>query len=91
MKISIFGLGYVGSVSGACLARMGHSVIGVDLNADKVAMLNAGQCPVVEERIGELTEEMVAQGRRSATTDTEAAVRASDVSLISVGTPSAPA
>jgi len=90
MRISIFGLGYVGSVSGACLARMGHSVIGVDLNPDKVAMLNAGQCPVVEERIGELTEEMVASGRLSATTDTAEAVRATDVSLISVGTPSAP-
>lgn len=90
MRVSIFGLGYVGSVAGACLARMGHSVIGVDLNPDKVAMLNAGQCPVIEELIGELTEDMVASGRLSATTSTDEAVRTTDVSLISVGTPSAP-
>jgi len=89
MKISIFGLGYVGSVSGACLARLGHSVVGVDVNPDKVAMLNEGHCPVVEERIGELTKEMVTAGNLSATTDPDAAVRATDVSLISVGTPSA--
>lgn len=89
MKVSIFGMGYVGTVSGACLAEMGHTVIGVDINEAKVAAINAGDAPVIEEGIGDLIKSGQASGRLSATTDAAAAVRATDVSLISVGTPSA--
>ena len=88
MNISVFGLGYVGSVSGASFAADGHSVIGVDVNADKVALLNAGKSPIVEPGLDELIGRTVAEGRLRATTDARAAVAASEVSLISVSTPS---
>ncbi|XVQ86749.1 nucleotide sugar dehydrogenase [Microbispora siamensis] len=90
MKISVFGLGYVGCVSAACLATRGHEVVGVDVNPVKVELINAGTAPVVEERIGELTEQAVTAGLLRATHDVHAAVEASDVSLVCVGTPSAP-
>ena len=89
MRISVFGLGYVGSVSAACLAAQGHEVVGVDVNPTKVELLQRGQAPVVEERIGELTAEVVASGVLRATTDVTEAVRATEISLICVGTPSA--
>jgi GDP-mannose 6-dehydrogenase len=88
MNISVFGLGYVGSVSGASFAADGHSVIGVDVNADKVAQLNAGKSPIVEPGLDELIGETVANGRLRATTDAREAIAASEVSLISVSTPS---
>lgn len=88
MRVSIFGLGYVGCVSAACLARDGHEVIGVDVNADKVAALTSGKSPIVEPGLDELIRNMVATGRLRATEDGIAAVGASDVSLITVGTPS---
>ena len=88
MRVSVFGLGYVGCVSAACFARMGHDVIGVDLNADKVAMVNAASSPVVERGLTELMREVVAARRLRATTSSADAVRASDVGLICVGTPS---
>ncbi|GAA0968062.1 nucleotide sugar dehydrogenase [Acrocarpospora macrocephala] len=90
MKISVFGLGYVGCVSAACLAARGHQVVGVDVNPVKVELISAGKAPVVEERIGELTAEMVGSGALRATTDTAAAIRETDISLVCVGTPSAP-
>lgn len=90
MKISVFGLGYVGCVSAACLASRGNDVIGVDVNPTKVDLIMAGNAPVVEERIGELTHEVVATGRLRATTDVADAVANTDVSLVCVGTPSAP-
>jgi GDP-mannose 6-dehydrogenase len=89
MRISVFGLGYVGSVSAACLAARGHEVIGVDVNPTKVELMARGQAPVVEERIGELTAEVVAAGALRATTEVAAAVVATEISLICVGTPSA--
>ncbi|MFI6906821.1 nucleotide sugar dehydrogenase [Nonomuraea sp. NPDC050394] len=89
MRISVFGLGYVGCVSAACLASMGHEVVGVDVNPEKVELISRGLAPVVEERIGELTREVVQDGRLRATTDAVAALAASDLSLICVGTPSA--
>jgi GDP-mannose 6-dehydrogenase len=89
MRISVFGLGYVGSVSAACLAAQGHTVVGVDVNPTKVELLSRGQAPVVEERIGELTAEVVASGALRATTDVAEAVRATEISLVCVGTPSA--
>ena len=88
MKISVFGLGYVGAVSCACLPGLGHRVIGVDTQALKVRMINDGQSPVVEEGINELIASAVAAGRLSATADVEHAVMNSEVSLISVATPS---
>ncbi len=88
MNISVFGMGYVGCVSAACLARDGHNVIGVDVNATKVAQLNAGDSPIIEPGLPELLAKGVARGRLSATTDATEAVLQSDVSLICVGTPS---
>jgi GDP-mannose 6-dehydrogenase len=90
MKVSVFGLGYVGCVSAACLASMGHEVIGVDVSRTKVELIAAGKAPVVEERIGELTSEVVAQERLRATTDVRDAVSNTEISLVCVGTPSAP-
>jgi GDP-mannose 6-dehydrogenase len=89
MRISVFGLGYVGSVSAACLAARGHQVVGVDVNATKVELMSRGQAPVVEERIGELTAEMVQSGALRAITDVAEAVESTEISLVCVGTPSA--
>ena len=88
MKASIFGLGYVGSVSAASFAADGHEVVGVDVNADKVAAVNAGRSPIVEPGLDELLGEGVAEGRLRATTDTADAIQSSEVSLLCVGTPS---
>ncbi|WP_116996178.1 nucleotide sugar dehydrogenase [Desertimonas flava] len=88
--LSIFGLGYVGCVSAACFASRGHSVIGVDANPEKMALLGAGRAPVVEERIGELTAEVVASGHLTVNADPTAAVLGSDITIVCVGTPSAP-
>jgi GDP-mannose 6-dehydrogenase len=90
MRVSVFGLGYVGCVSAACLASFGHEVVGVDVIATKVDLIAAGRSPVVEERIAELTRDVVASSSLRATTDTADAIRATDVSLVCVGTPSAP-
>ncbi len=89
MKLSVFGLGYVGAVSTACLAKLGHEVIGVDVNPDKVAAVAAGRSPVVEPEVGELLAAARAAGRLAATSDPQAAVAASDASFVCVGTPSA--
>jgi GDP-mannose 6-dehydrogenase len=88
MRISVFGLGYVGSVTAAWLARAGHEVIGVDVNAEKVAMMNAGTPPVVEPGLGELLAEVVGAGRLRATITAEDAVGQTDLALVCVGTPS---
>jgi len=90
MKLSIFGLGYVGCVSAACFAKEGHEVIGVDVNPTKTEIINEGRSPIVEAGIGELIAEMVQVGRLRATIDTNDAISNSDVSLICVGTPSNP-
>ncbi len=88
MKISIFGLGYVGAVSAGCLASDGHDVIGVDPNATKVDLINSGVSPIIEKDIGEMIERAVKAGKLRATTSVKDAVKASDLSLICVGTPS---
>jgi GDP-mannose 6-dehydrogenase len=90
VKISVFGLGYVGAVSCGCLPELGHEVVGVDTNPHKVQQINAGQSPVVEEKINELIEAAVQRGALRATLDLEDAVLNSEVSLISVATPSKP-
>ncbi|MEO8523685.1 MAG: nucleotide sugar dehydrogenase [Caldimonas sp.] len=89
MNISIFGLGYVGAVSLACLARDGHHVIGVDVDAAKLSMIAAGKTPVVEEGMVELMAKVAASGNVEVTTDAAHALHQSEVSLICVGTPSA--
>jgi GDP-mannose 6-dehydrogenase len=88
MRISVFGLGYVGAVSAACLAADGHTVIGVDTNPVKVDLLNQARAPVVEAGLGELIEDGVRSGCLAATTDCDAAVAGTDVGLVCVGTPS---
>ena len=88
MRISIFGLGYVGCVSAACLARDGHEVVGVDVNPDKVATLNAGHSPIIEPGLPPMIGEAVRAGQLRATQDAAAAVAGSDLSFVCVGTPS---
>jgi GDP-mannose 6-dehydrogenase len=90
MKISIFGIGYVGCVSAACLARAGHEVVGVDVNPTKVEIINSGASPIVEPGIGDVIADVVKAKKLSATTDTVQAVKSTDVSLVCVGTPSKP-
>jgi GDP-mannose 6-dehydrogenase len=90
MRISIFGIGYVGAVSAGCLADLGHEIVGVDVSADKVAMLNRGRSPIVEAEIDELIANGVRTGSLRATQDVAEAIAHTDVSFISVGTPSAP-
>jgi GDP-mannose 6-dehydrogenase len=89
MKISIFGLGYVGAVSLACLARDGHQVIGVDIDKSKLELIADGRTPVVEEGMVELMRKVAASGNITVTPDTQAAVLGSEISLVCVGTPSA--
>lgn len=89
MKISIFGLGYVGAVSLACLARDGHEVIGVDVDQTKLDLIKDGKTPVVEEGMVDLMQHVVASGLVSVTQDAAKAVADSDISLVCVGTPSA--
>lgn len=90
LKISIFGLGYVGAVSAGCLAAEGHQVVGVDPVADKVDLINRGHSPIIEAEIGEIIEEAVQNGSLRATQDAAGAVRDTDISIICVGTPSLP-
>ena len=86
--VSVFGLGYVGCVLAACLAERGHDVIGVDVNAMKVEMLNRGESPLIEPGLGELIHKNVSGNRLKATSDSEWAILNSDLSFICVGTPS---
>jgi GDP-mannose 6-dehydrogenase len=88
VNVAVFGLGYVGSVTAACLARDGHDVIAVDIDAEKVRLLNVGQSPVVEPHLEELVASGVRAGRLRATMSPLAAVRHADLALVTVGTPS---
>ena len=87
-SISVFGLGYVGTVTAACLAHMGHNVIGVDLTPSKVEAMEAGRSPIVEPRVGTLIAEAHAAERLHGTSNSEEAVLNSDISFLCVGTPS---
>jgi GDP-mannose 6-dehydrogenase len=87
MKISVFGLGYVGTVTAGCLAEAGHGVTGVDTAQLKVDFVNAGRSPVIEEDLDRIIRQQVAAGRLWATTDVVAAIQHADVALICVGTP----
>jgi len=88
LKISVFGLGYVGTVCAGCLAKDGHEVIGVDPVRTKVDLINAGRSPIIEADIGEVIGETVKAGRLRATCDQDQAIRDSELSFVCVGTPS---
>ena len=88
MRIAIFGLGYVGCVSAARLAEAGHTVVGVDVNAEKVAMVNAGHSPIVEPGLDALLAAVVDDARLTATGSVDDAVRNTELALLCVGTPS---
>jgi len=90
LKISIFGLGYVGTVSAGCLARQGHEVIGVDPIRTKIELINSGRSPIIEADIGEIISAAVSRGNLRATDDSADAVRSTDISIVCVGTPSQP-
>lgn len=88
MRVSVFGLGYVGCVTAACLARAGHEVTGVDVNPEKTAMINEGKSPVVEPGLAELISEGVRNRRLRATVSADWALKHTDMAMICVGTPS---
>lgn len=90
MKISIFGLGYVGAVSLACLSRDGHEVTGVDIDDTKLKLISDGKSPIIEHGILELMEKVVASGRVSVTNNAKDAIQNTDLSFVCVGTPSLP-
>ena len=90
LRISIFGLGYVGAVSAGCFADEGHQVLGVDPVADKVDLINRGHSPIVEAEINEIIAEAVSSGNLRATQDPAAAIHETDLSFVCVGTPSQP-
>lgn len=90
MKIALFGLGYVGCVTAAALASRGHDVVGVDVNELKVGLIRSGKTPVLEPGLDDLVASTVAAGTLTATTKAEEALEGSDLSLVCVGTPSAP-
>jgi GDP-mannose 6-dehydrogenase len=88
LKISIFGMGYVGTVSAGCLAHEGHEVVGVDPVPTKVDLINAGRSPIIEADIGEIIAATVKEGRLRATCDQDRAIAETDLSFVCVGTPS---
>jgi len=90
MRISIFGLGYVGAVSMACLARDGHQLLGVDIDPLKLELIRSGKSPIIEEGIQQLMQEVVASGRVRVTDNPRQAVDETDLSFVCVGTPSSP-
>lgn len=87
MRVSVIGLGYVGTVVAGCLAKNGHDVVGVDIEPRKVEMICQGRSPIVEPEIGDILGEQVEAGRLTATTDVATAVRQTDIVLLCVGTP----
>ena len=88
MKISIFGLGYVGAVTAGCLARQGHSIVGVDVHPQKVELFNRGVPPIIEPGLDELLKEAQAKGLLRATQSCAEAINATEMSIVCVGTPS---
>ncbi|RPJ59369.1 MAG: nucleotide sugar dehydrogenase [Acidobacteria bacterium] len=88
MKISVFGLGYVGCVSAACLARLGNEVVGVDVNPHKVDLIRTGQSTIVEDEIADIVKNAVCNGLLTATGSAVEAIAGTEISLVCVGTPS---
>ena len=89
MRIIVWGLGYVGTVSAACLARLGHDVVAVEPNTIKVGALNAGRSAIKEPGLDDLVSKMVSEGRLRASCNGGTLISEADLSLICVGTPSA--
>src|ERR1700685_3381906 len=87
LRISVFGLGYVGTVSAGCLADDGHEVVGVDPVPTKVDLINRGQSPTIETDIGEIIATAAKEGRLRATSDPSQGIRETDLSFVCVGTP----
>src|SRR5262249_19102586 len=87
MRVSVFGLGYVGCVTSACLADADHDVVGVDIDRDKVDMINRAVPPLVEPGLGDVLSKVVAAGRLHASASTEEGVKTTELALICVGTP----
>jgi GDP-mannose 6-dehydrogenase len=90
LQISVFGLGYVGAVTAACLAEKGHCVVGVDPVRTKVDLINAGQSPIIEAAVGQIISDVVKSGRLWATDNQDEAILRTDLSFVCVGTPSQP-
>ncbi|HZY80876.1 MAG TPA: UDP-glucose/GDP-mannose dehydrogenase family protein [Cyclobacteriaceae bacterium] len=90
MNVSVLGLGYVGAVSSACFSNLGHTVFGVDVNAQKVGFINEGKSPIVEAELEELIGKGINNKKLSATTDLSKAIHSTEISIICVGTPSQP-
>jgi GDP-mannose 6-dehydrogenase len=90
MNVSIFGLGYVGCVSAACFAELGHTIVGIDVNQTKVDLIRQGKCPIIEPEIDQMIARHVTSGVLTATSDATSAVMNSDMSLVCVGTPGQP-
>jgi UDPglucose 6-dehydrogenase len=88
MRVAMIGSGYVGLVSGACIADFGHQVTCIDKNSTKIAALNAGKIPIYEPGLGDIVRSNVDQGRLSFTTGLREAVSGADAVFIAVGTPS---
>jgi GDP-mannose 6-dehydrogenase len=88
MRISVLGMGYVGSVTAACLAQQGHTVFGVDISEEKVGAINQGRAPVIEPKLVDIIHETVERQKLMATTEADKAICETDLSLICVGTPS---
>jgi GDP-mannose 6-dehydrogenase len=86
--VAVLGLGYIGCVTAACLARLGHRVIGIDKDAYKVETVRKGQAPFYEPGLEEWVRESVASGKLTATESTADGIRNADIALICVGTPS---
>lgn len=88
MRISIFGMGYVGCVSAGCFAELGHDIVAVEPNPTKVSMINAGKSPIIEERMDQLISSVVAAGRLKASSDWSNAIQETELAIVCVGTPS---
>ncbi|MEE9371940.1 MAG: hypothetical protein V3V00_02705, partial [Saprospiraceae bacterium] len=88
MNISIFGLGYVGTVMAACLSKYGHNITGIDINRKNVDLINNGQSPIIEPGINNILKEALKKRKLSATSDATNAIKKTDLSFICVGTPS---
>src|ERR1043165_2548174 len=88
MNVSIFGLGYVGAVTAGCLAELGHTIVGVDVQGAKVEAFNSGISPIIEPELDGLLKTAKREGRLRAISSAAEAVAATDVSIICVGTPS---
>src|SRR5262245_8781915 len=88
MIISVYGAGYVGLVTAACLAKLGHSVICADINEERIEMLLAGKCPIYEQDLPELLQEQIASGRLRFRADLAFAMKEATIHLVATGTPS---